>query len=199
MGDLIVERLLNISGEDAVAVNRKNRSFWNGQLLVRVIMLANGLPRFNDPSGAFANRFVILRIVPSFLGQEDLTLGKRLLGELPGILNWSIGGWESLKERGFFTQPNSGREDVKQMQDMVSPISVFVRDSCEVGAGFRELKPDLYYSWKGWCIGQGREPGSVSHFGRTLKEVVPLLGESRPWQEGPRPEYYTGIKLKPAA
>jgi putative DNA primase/helicase len=195
--DAVVERLLNISGEDAVSVNRKNKSFWHGQLLVRVIMLANGLPRFKDPSGAFASRFIILRLTKSFLGHEDLTLSRKLLLELPGILNWSIAGWERILERKYFNQPDSAAADVKQMSEMVSPIGMFVRECCVTGGGYAIVKGDLYDAWKGWCVGQGREPGSTSTFGRTLKEVVPSLGEMRPGTGTDRREHYIGIRLRP--
>ena len=44
----IVERLLNISGEDVVDVNRKNKDQWTGKLPTRLMMLANELPRLPD-------------------------------------------------------------------------------------------------------------------------------------------------------
>jgi putative DNA primase/helicase len=202
--DAVAERLLNISGEDAIDVNRKNTTFWHGQLMVRVIMLANGLPRFNDASGAFAGRFIVLRIVPSFYGNEDLGLTKRLMTELPGILNWAIGGWESVTERGHFEQPESASGIVRQMEDMASPVSVFMREECKIGGGIRVAKKALYAAWCGWCEGQGRQPGNNLTFAKNLREALPGLGEVRPrpaaqpGEPAVRTEYYTGIALKDA-
>ncbi len=68
---LIVERLLTMSGEDAVTVHRKHRDPWTGQLPVRFIVLSNEVPSFADASGALSSRFVVLVQVESWLGRED--------------------------------------------------------------------------------------------------------------------------------
>jgi hypothetical protein len=47
-----VERLLSISGEDALTVDRKYRDPWNGRLGIRFLILTNELPRMADSSGA---------------------------------------------------------------------------------------------------------------------------------------------------
>jgi putative DNA primase/helicase len=197
--DAVAERLLNISGEDAVSINRKNTGFWNGLLQVRVVMMANGLPRFTDASGAFAGRFIILRIVPSFYGHEDLKLTEKLKAELPAILNWSIEGWERIADRGHFIQPKSGKNDMRTMEDMASPISVFMREKCLVGGDKRVVKNVLYRAWCTWCETHGRQAGNNLTFGKALKEVLPQLGEERPKAESgktERPEYYKSIALK---
>jgi putative DNA primase/helicase len=200
--DSVAERLLNISGEDAVSVNRKFGGYWNGHLQVRVIMLANGPPRFTDASGAFAGRFIILRIVPSFYGKEDRKLTEKLKTELPGILNWSIAGWEQIAERGHFIQPESGEDDMRTMEDMASPIGAFIREKCVIGVDKKVVKKLLYRAWCTWCGEQGRQgAGNNLTFGKALKEALPQLGEERPRTgEAERPEYYTNIALKgPAA
>ena len=97
----VVERLLTISGEDAVSIDRKYMSAVTMKLPTRFMFLTNEFPRFSDASGALAGRFVILRLIESFYGREH-GLTKRLLNELPGILNWAIEGWKRLHERGHF-------------------------------------------------------------------------------------------------
>ena len=59
-GTIAVERLLSISGEDVLTVDRKYRDPWTGRLPSRFLVLTNELPRFTDASGALASRFVIL-------------------------------------------------------------------------------------------------------------------------------------------
>ncbi|MBI1204786.1 MAG: NTP-binding protein [Rhodopseudomonas sp.] len=98
----IAERLLSISGEDAVTVDRKYLNAWTGRLGVRFLIMTNELPRLADASGALASRFVVLTMSQSFFGKEDRGLGNRLLGELAGILNWSLEGFRRLRERGYF-------------------------------------------------------------------------------------------------
>ena len=57
---IAVERLLSISGEDSITVDRKYRAPWTGRLPTRFLILTNELPRFADSSGALASRFVLL-------------------------------------------------------------------------------------------------------------------------------------------
>ncbi len=94
----IAERLLSISGEDHQGVPRKFlSSYYNGPLQVRFVIISNELPRISDASGALPSRFIMLVLKKSFLGHEDHGLTSRLLGELPGILNWSLAGLDRLE------------------------------------------------------------------------------------------------------
>lgn len=95
----VVERLLCISGEDTLTIDRKHMTSVTMKLPTRFVFLTNEFPRLTDSSGALAGRFVILRLTQSFYGKEDTGLTDRLLNELPGILNWAIEGWRgSLNE-----------------------------------------------------------------------------------------------------
>ena len=51
---IVVERLLSISGEDVLCVNRKNKDQWNGKLPSRLMLCTNELPRLGDASAAIA-------------------------------------------------------------------------------------------------------------------------------------------------
>jgi putative DNA primase/helicase len=48
---IAVERLLSISGEDTITIDRKYRDPWTGRLPARFMILTNELPRFSDSSG----------------------------------------------------------------------------------------------------------------------------------------------------
>jgi putative DNA primase/helicase len=88
----IAERLLSITGEDALTIDRKYGSAWTGQLGSRFMILSNELPRLTGVSGALAGRFIMLSLTESFYGREDPGLTDNLLTALPGILNWAIAG-----------------------------------------------------------------------------------------------------------
>jgi len=129
-----IERLLSISGEDQLTVDRKYLSPVTVRLGTRLMLISNDLPQLIDSSGAMASRMVIVQMLRSFLGREDRGLSYRLLGELPGILHWAIRVWQSLSLCGQFTEPKSSRELSLQMKDLGSPISQFVRDECSTGS-----------------------------------------------------------------
>lgn len=196
----VVERLLTISGEDTIDVDRKFREPWTGRLPTRFMILSNELPRFGDASGAIAHRFIVLTMRRSWLGKENTSLTSELTAELPGILNWALDGLARLNEQGRFTEPESSVEAVIAMKDDASPMSAFVRECCEVGPGHEVSVDDLYQAWKAWCEDNGRDrPGTVQAFGRNLMAVVPQVRVYRP-RDGERrlPRVYRGIKVRAA-
>ncbi len=193
---VIVERLLAISGEDKLTINRKHRDAVHCQLPTRFVMLSNELPRLYDASGTIVSRFVLLQTARSFYGQEDQQLTKKLSGELPGILLWSIEGWRRLRERGHFIQPGTSTQSMDEMTDLASPVMAFVRDCCTIGDGKSAAVPKLFSAWGKWCIEQGHQPGSAQTFGRNLRAAYSNVKHGGTVREGDgRTRYYAGIGL----
>jgi putative DNA primase/helicase len=126
---VVVERLLSITGEDWLSIDRKFLPAWNGQLPTRFVILANELPKLGDASGAIASRFIVLRLTHSFYGREDLSLLGKLLQESSGILLWGLAGRARLATRGYFVQPASARQAAEELSDLGSPVGAFVRDA----------------------------------------------------------------------
>jgi putative DNA primase/helicase len=196
----IVERLLSLSGEDGVEVARKFKKAWTGRLPVRFMLLTNELPGLADSSSALAKRFLILMFTRSFYGNEDPLLTAKLSKELPGILNWALVGYARLRKRGYFVQPESGRDSVAQLERLSSPVTAFVNDCCEIGAGFQIVIEHLYRAWRIWCQSNGRrDPGTSQTFGRDLKAAFPAVKATNPLRrsDGSRIRYYEGIRLRP--
>lgn len=194
----IAERLLSISGEDGITVDRKHRPAWTGRLSTRFIVSTNELPRVNDASGALASRFLIMCLTKSFYGHEDHGLYARLHNELPGILNWAIEGWRRLNKRGHFVQPNSSRQAMEDLEALGSPVSAFIRDRCDVDPGKEADIKVLYDAWRAWCEDQGRDyKGNVQNFGREMKAALPMLVQRQRPPSQRRHRYYEGIGLRP--
>lgn len=194
----IAERLLSITGEDALTIDRKYAPAWTGQLQTRFLILSNELPRLADASGALASRFILLVLMESFYGREDQALTDKLLKELPGILNWSLAGWARLNRLGAFQQPASGVEAMEALEDLASPIGAFVRDRCNIGAAHSADVDAVFGAWKTWCETQGRErAGTVQTFGRDLRAAVPGLKIKQPREGEKRVRAYQGLGLNP--
>ncbi|MEV3875289.1 phage/plasmid primase, P4 family [Streptomyces sp. NPDC049906] len=193
----IVERLLTISGEDTIDVDRKYREQWTGKLPTRLVILSNELPHFGDASGVIANRFILLNTKLSWLGKEDPTLTDRLTAEMPGILNWALEGLARLNRTGRITEPASTRDAVTTMRDTASPTSAFVRERCTTGAACSVPVDALWSVWREWAEDNGVKPGTKQVFGRNLLSVVPQLTRTRPRDAyGQQIATYTGITLK---
>jgi P4 family phage/plasmid primase-like protien len=195
----IAENLLRISGEDLVTADRKNKTAWTGTLAVRFVIMTNELPRFSDASGALANRFVPLVMTETFLGREDHGLTARLLGELPGILNWAVDGWRRLRGRGHFVLPGSSRDAVQDLLDMASPVSAFVRDVCVLDPEARAEKGQLYAAWREWCLARGEPIAEEAVFSRDLYAATAGCVRAGKMPRPERAPAYVGIRLGDAA
>jgi len=108
--EIVVERLLNISGEDSLTVDRKYQPPVVVKLPTRLMLISNELPRFNE---ALISRMIFLKLTEGFLGRENLRLIDELPSERSGILLWAIAGRKRLQERGHFVQPKSAKKMLK--------------------------------------------------------------------------------------
>lgn len=193
---IVVERLLSISGEDALTIDRKYRQPWTGKLPTRFVVLTNMLPRLSDSSGALASRFIMLVFTQDWYGRENPKLTEELLEEAPSIFNWALEGLDRLTERGYFKPPRSSREAVRQLEDLASPMATFLRERCQLEADASVAVEALWGEWKTWCEDSNQGLGTKAIFGRDLRAASPLVRKIRPWKEkGPRPSEYSGIRL----
>jgi len=194
----VVERLLSISGEDAITIDRKHREPVTVQLPTRFMILTNELPKLADSSGALASRFVVLLLTQSWLGKEDVGLFDRLVPELPRILHWAIIGWQRMRGRRRFVPPDSAAQAIADLEDLASPVAAFLRDRCRIGDEFRVRADDLWVAWKSWTEDQGwKKPGIKQVFGKDLRAVVPRIRVTQPRNiMGKQERYYEGIGLQ---
>jgi putative DNA primase/helicase len=196
---VVVERLLSISGEDTLTVDRKYREPWTGRFPTRFVILSNELPRLTDSSGALASRFVTLLTTQSFLGHENIHLTDELTTsvELAGILNWALDGADDLRAFGRFTEPAASAAAVRELEDLGSPVGAFVRDRCVVGPAYSIEVDRLYRAWCDWCDDHGRDrPGTSQTFGRDLRAAVIGLDTTQPrLPDGTRHRVYHGIDI----
>lgn len=192
----VVERLLSISGEDVMTVDRKNRDAWTGKIPARFMVLTNELPRFNDASGAIASRFIIFTMTESFLGREDTGLAGRLEAELPGILNWALEGLARITAGGRLTVPQASAEAMLALQELASPITAFTREACDEGVDLTVEKATLYAAYKTWCQENGHHAAALVQFFVDLKAAHPGMRDVRPRTDGkPGPRSVTGLAL----
>jgi|GEM_PF-6878810 len=194
----VIERLLSISGEDVLTVDRKNLPPVSSKLDTRLMLLSNELPRLGDSSAALASRMVILGLSRSWLGKEDPRLTARLTAELPGILvHFALPGWRMLQEDGCFRQPGSGAELVEELESLSSPILAFVQERCVEDEGASVEVQLLFAEWLRWCEAMHREnPGDCQTFGRNLRAALPHLRLERPRRGGERVRVYEGIRVR---
>ena len=173
----IVEKLLMISGEDPVTVNRKNRDELNVKLGARLMIVSNDMPDLRDSTGALASRFLPLRIrVEGFLGKEDFGLKRTLQDELPGIFTWALDGADRLWDReGRFTIGEAVQASMIEVERSSSPIKAFAADYLVLDPSPEAIAPKdaVYEVYAMWCASEGYMAKGKNVFFRDLLAAYP--------------------------
>lgn len=190
-----VERLLAITGEDTVDVDRKHRALWSGKLPTRLMILSNELPRLKDASGAIVTRCLALKTKRSFLGKEDLELGATLEAELSGILNWALAGLDRLVDQRAFTATSDTEKAQEVMNESASPLHSFIDDVCTLDRGKRVSRDAMFKAWEAWAEKNHEKVRSTAEFGRLLRAAAPEIDDAQPRVNGKRVRMYVGIGL----
>jgi putative DNA primase/helicase len=203
----VLEMLKRIVGEDRCDVNRKNKpALTSVRLFCRFTIAVNTLPQLKDPSNALGARLLMLGMDRTFKGREDLTLGKRIAAEMPGILRWAMEGLVRLRKNGKFTRPGHSEDLFAEFERASSYAMAFVEDCCVTGPEHMVARDVMYEAFKRWWAegSAGKTPDERS-FGRelhsALKSIGMVLNEKRPRlpnaaRDAPRPRFHTGIGLK---
>jgi putative DNA primase/helicase len=146
---------------------------------------------------AVIGRIILLLLSHSWLGKEDHTLESAMLGELAGILNWSLAGLHRLavENRNCFTRVPAADEAIVTMRDLASPVAAFVREQCIIEAANSVPTDMLYAAYKTWADNSGHTKAAKHVFGRDLRAAVPSISIK---QEGTahRIRIYMGIALR---
>jgi putative DNA primase/helicase len=197
-GNIVVERLLSISGEDFLTVNRKYRDQWTGKLPSRLHVISNELPKLGDASTAIVGRIVLLLLSRSWLGKEDHDLESALEAEMPGVLNWALSGLERLTidNGNRFTRVESAEDAITAMRDLASPVAAFVREECVLGPEHEIGAESLYCSYRAWCEANEHVKSSKHVFGRDLAAAVSAVRKQRRGRSSDRHYVYVGIDLR---
>jgi putative DNA primase/helicase len=192
--------LLAIVGEDSRDVPRKNREDWHGYLGARFMCMSNDAPEFRDASGALAGRMLHIEFTESFYGREDITLTRRLLLELPGILNWALEGLGRLNARGVFLEPDSAAQLREEVEEASQPERAFL-DSGWVTLEEGACTPmsEVLEAYVKWCHSKKRtlaaENITESSLSRRLKSAEPRFKTGRRMEAGTRSTYVYGMRV----
>ena len=159
-----VEKLLRITGEDPVKINQKHiKDLASVRLTTKLLFLSNMLIKIPDKSGALPSRFIYVKMTESFYGREDEDLEKKLLMELPGILNSAIRHLRTLLTRKFI-QPKSGKVLCDQMMGLCSPVFAFAQELKP------RMPPDIIWEkWCEYCKDEGEKLGTQKDLWKELE------------------------------
>jgi putative DNA primase/helicase len=87
--------------------------------------------------------------------RRDPHLKKKLIEELPGILNAALNAIAGVIQRGGFTIPQSSVQAAQDWRREADQVSQFVEEACRAEAGFSGTSADLYAAYGRWANDAG--------------------------------------------
>lgn len=191
-----LEKLKQITGGDAVSVNRKYQTHLTSvKLFCRFLIAVNTLPDLPDHAGSLEPRLSILRFTESYIGREDRGLKHKMSARSHTFIPWALEGLKRLKQTGNFTVPKSSQAVYKEAISLMSPTTEFVNACCTVGPKYAIKQSTLYDAWVIWAKEQGLRANSVMKFKQQLMSAVPNLEGKAAIVRGKRTPMIMGIDL----
>jgi len=171
----VLEKILHITGGDAVSVNVKNKAALPlVRLNCRFTVAMNDLPAFTDHSRALEYRTNILTFDNSYVGREDRSLKQKFKDEAGAgkLINFALKGLASLYASNNFIVPDESAIALRTFRELVSPITEFVENCLIVSPNDYVASDFLYDLWKWWCGREGRNTGLKNTFTRNILATV---------------------------
>jgi putative DNA primase/helicase len=193
-----LECLLNISGQDATGVDRKNKSAITASApTARLMVVSNTLIPLPDHESATARRLKIIHFARNFSANPDTTLSDRLMAEIPGILVWALNGLRRLRRNGAFTAPESSIRAAQDWARATNPAAEFIDDACLIAPNAQIMEEELYDAAVKWNSRKDEWCRSRRQLVRSLRRVCPSLRHSTSPSTGRAT--YKGLTLTPEA
>jgi putative DNA primase/helicase len=197
-GDRLVtatERIKNITGEDMVSINRKNRTELSHRLPLKVVLTCNKIPPFANDSNALTNRMIVFPFDKSFHGKEDLELSDDLKKELPGIFNWSMVGLKRILSGERFEQSEKGKRALEEIMEELDSVLGFISESIRFNpySTHRIAFKTLWDAYCEWCRDSRRPPKSRQRFAKEFASAIRARGSEPCTYQGNR--FFQGIEV----
>lgn len=129
-----LERILAITGGDAIEVDRKNKTgITLRHATLRLMIVSNDLLSLPDTAHALVRRIIFLPFDQDFTGNPDISLRAKLSAERPGIVNWAVEGLARLRRNGKFTVPDGHAALMEAHKEATNPAYEFVNEHCVIG------------------------------------------------------------------
>ncbi len=164
----------------------------NAKRIIRMLKSQYGhLPASEFGPLRYINRLLVIEFPNGRIKNGlpiDVDLEDRLIQqEHWGILLWAIEGWNRLRNRGKYIQPESAEHLIAEIQESSQPVKQFVEDKCFLKRGAYCLKHDLLQAYDSWrytrnlprCSMKTLTRELYAAFGSSIKPDRKLINEKR--------------------
>ena len=190
--------LKEISGQDTVSINRKNKDFLTDhRLTCRFTISVNALPDLPDHERSLDRRLLLLGFDQCFDGRADINLKSKIAAEAQGIAVWALEGLTRLRAKGF-TLPAESVPVINEFRRQSSPVSEFSDEYCTF-EDYATPSAMLYDAYSRWCRDQGLTAGSHTRFLQRFSLLYPGCRTERRQFNGKQTRCMCGVRLKEEA
>jgi phage/plasmid-associated DNA primase len=163
----------------------------------------NDLPDIPDSANALGPRMNILEFPNSYVGKEDRGLKRRLSDEAASgkLVKFALDGLRLLHNLKAFLEPESSKQQRKEMVELVQPVTAFINDCCELmppgdnEEDYHVSKQELFDVWAGWCEDGNVETSKIAAFGRWVSQACPSVSTKQIQIGSRRHRVYRGLRL----
>jgi putative DNA primase/helicase len=176
-GAIADDKMKIIVSGDLVKVEEKREKAFTCRITAKQWAAMNNLPKTKDNSHGFFRRVLMLTFNRKLEDHEqDKSLEKVLMTELPGIFNWALEGLHELLENDQFTVPTSSKTDLDEYKILSNPVAKFVQEHITLvdtkgSPKLGLLNKDVYTSFSLFCHANGFARMNSSTFGMRMKAL----------------------------
>lgn len=172
--------LKQMTGGDTVTARNLYESSFEFKPQFKLWLAANHLPLVREQTEAFWSRILMIPftvIIPAHKRKKNL--GRQLVKELPGILNWALEGCDEWRRHGLMA-PDTVRKAITDYKEEYDILGEFFRERCKLHHDEWTTRSALYQSFVDWWMEtRGRNPLSHTAFNRLLSERTDIRPKKR--------------------
>jgi putative DNA primase/helicase len=140
----------------------------------RLFFNANSLPKEVEHTDGYFRRFLIIPFVVTIPPErQDLDLAKKIISaDLPGILNWVLGGLKRIVRQRKFSECEASKKALEQYRMESDSVLLFVSDKGYVrSVNNHLLLKELYDDYTSYCKEGGLRYVSLREFSKRLQAI----------------------------
>lgn len=161
-------RVKSVTGGDLVTARKLYNEAFNYVPQFKLWVAMNHKPRINGTDRGIWRRIKLIPFSQNFEGRADDTLETKLIGELPGILNWALEGLRMWHVQGLGSCKaiDIATEEYRQESDV---IGQWLEDRAIAGEGMHIEATAAYLDFVAWK-GVVSKFENTTWFGRRMSE-----------------------------
>jgi P4 family phage/plasmid primase-like protien len=191
--------LKKLTGGDYIPAEKKFLPPFQFVNHTKLLFSANEIPLTEDETDAFLSRLIIINFPNQFLGNKaDPHLIHKLITEeeLSGLLKIVLRRLSRVLKEGISTASSSIDENYEKYILSSNPVRAFFEGAIEYDNNRAALKSEVYQAYSKFCNAKKLAAESEQSFSRKLKKEFGLNDMQIRDENGNRPYYWVGIKLK---